>query len=145
MAESSSKPDIDKVAVSALPESLVIGVPPIDQEHQGLFDHLEVLKQSYGEVFDLSDFADSLSRLSSQLIDHFASEEKFMRAIGVPATELARHVDAHNQVIEQITELSFDLMERKRISRDQILGKVGGWIVEHLTDYDLELRQYRDS
>lgn len=129
--------------VSALPELLQTGIPSVDEEHRALMDHLASLLNSPGETLDVSEFGESLSRLNSQLIDHFTSEEALMRSIGVTGTELARHVDAHSQVIEQITQLSFDLMKRRRISREQVLTKVRGWIVDHLTEHDLELRKYR--
>lgn len=129
--------------VPALPQHLQIGIPSVDEEHQALLDHLNALLGSPGETLEVSEFGESLSRLNSQLIDHFTSEEKLMRSIGVAGSALARHVDAHSQVIEQITQLSFDLMKRRRISREQVLTRVRGWIVDHLSEHDLELRQYR--
>jgi hemerythrin-like metal-binding protein len=126
--------------VSPLPESLKIGITSVDEEHQALLDHLDSLMHTPGGTLDVSDFAESLSLLNRQLIDHFTSEERLMRTIGISGGQLARHIDAHNQVIEQITQLSFDLMLRKRISRDQVLAKVKVWIVGHLTEYDLLLR-----
>ena len=127
----------------ALPELLQIGIPSVDEEHQSLFDHLDLLQNSPGETLDVSEFGEALSRLNSQLIDHFTSEEMLMKSIGMAAGELARHVDAHSQVIEQITQLSFDLMKRRRIARELVLSKVRAWIVEHLAEHDLELRKYQ--
>ena len=129
--------------MSPLPESLLIGIPSVDGEHQALLDHLNRLLESPGETVDVSEFSESLSRLNAQLIDHFTNEERVMRVIGVPEVQLARHIDAHSQVIEQITQLSFDLMKRRRISRDEVLAKVRGWIVDHLAEHDLQLRKYR--
>ncbi len=124
-----------------LPESLKIDIPSVDAEHLALIDHLDSLVHGPGGTLEASDFAESLSRLNRQLIDHFTSEERLKRTIGVPDGQLARHIDAHSQVIEQITQLSFDLMKRERISRDQVLAKVKVWIVDHLTEYDLLLRR----
>ncbi len=122
-----------------------IGIPSIDEEHEVLMDHLTSLLNSPGETLDVSEFGESLSRLNAQLIDHFTSEEQVMRSIGVEGNELARHVDAHSQVIEQITQLSFDLMKRRRISREHVIAKVRSWILDHLTAHDFELRKYAPS
>jgi hemerythrin-like metal-binding protein len=127
--------------VSPLPESLKIGITSVDEEHQALLDHLDSLMHTPGGTLDVSDFAESLSLLNRQLIDHFTSEERLMRTIGISGGQLARHIDAHNQVIEQITQLSFDLMQRKRIGRDQVLAKVKIWVVGHLSEHDLLLRR----
>lgn len=131
--------------MSTLPESLRVGISSIDEEHESLMAHLNRLLHSPKEVLDLMEFAEMLSRLNSQLIDHFISEEHFMRTTGVPEVQLVRHIDAHNQVIEQITQLSFDLMNRKNIGREDVITKVRSWIVDHLTEHDLGLRMYAAS
>jgi hemerythrin-like metal-binding protein len=128
----------------ALPELLKTGIPTIDNEHQTLFDQLNSLSDNTEVQPDSAEFSEALSRLSGNLIDHFANEEKVMRSVGVPAELLARHMDAHNEVIEQITQMCFDLMRRKTIGRDQALERVRSWIVRHLTEYDMKLRAYKD-
>ncbi len=128
--------------MSALPESLPIGVPFIDAEHAALIAHLNRLQHHPEEILNLSEFAEALSLLNSQLIDHIVNEEKFMRTSGVPAAQLARHFATHNQAIEQVTQLSFDLMKRRAFCREDVIGKVRGWIVDHLTAHDLGLRSY---
>ncbi len=87
-----------------------------------------------------ADFSEALSRLSGQLIDHFASEEQVMRTLGLPPDMLARHIDDHSRIIEQITQLSFDLMKQRLIERKTIMAKVKDWVLGHLTEYDLQLR-----
>lgn len=128
--------------MSPLPELLLIGIPSIDDEHQALYSHLMSLIESPGESLDMSLFGESLSRLNAQLIDHFTNEEKLMRTLGLSDVELARHIDAHSEVIEQITQLSFDLMKRNRIGRDEVLAKVRAWVVEHLAEHDIQLRSH---
>lgn len=108
-------------------------------------DHLTSLLNRPGKTQEVSEFGEFLSRLNTQLIDHLASEEQVTRSIGVAGSELAQHVEAHSQVIEQITQLSFDLMKRRQISREHVIAKVRSWIVDHLTEHDTELRKYVHS
>lgn len=126
----------------ALPKQLEIGIPSIDEEHKVLLSQLNGLFVHPGDTPQSAEFSEALSRLTSELLDHFASEERVMRALGISADRLARHIDAHNAVIEQITELSFDLMRRKSLHRDDVIFQVREWIIGHLADHDLELRGF---
>lgn len=128
--------------MSSLPKHLLIGIPSIDEEHLSLLNQLDDLFRSPGDSPQSSRFSEALSRLSSELIDHFTNEERMMRSIGVPPDKLARHVDAHGVIIEQITQLSFDLMKRRPIERGEVVGKMRQWILGHLAEHDLDLRNY---
>ncbi len=125
-----------------LPERLEVGIPSIDEEHRALLDQLNGLFAHAGDTPQSAEFSEALSRLTGQLIEHFASEERVMRTLEIPGVQLARHMDAHNEVIEQITQLSFDLMRRKFLRRDDVIFQVREWIVGHLADHDLDLRRF---
>ncbi len=128
--------------VSPLPQQLLIGIPSIDEEHQSLLAQLNELFQSPNDNPQSAQFSEDLSRLSSNLIDHFTNEERVMRSVGIPPDKLARHMDAHSAIIEQITQLSFDLMKRRRVDRVEVVARMKDWILGHLTEHDLDLRNY---
>ena len=124
-----------------LPKRLEVGIPSIDEEHKALLSQLNSLFLDPGDTPQSAEFSEALSRLTGELLNHFASEERVMRTLGIPDHQLARHIDAHNAVIEQITQLSFDLMQRKSLHRDDVIFQVREWIIGHLADHDLALRR----
>jgi hemerythrin len=144
MGKSAQEISLSKVEciVSPLPQQLLIGIPSIDEEHQSLLEQLDDLFQSPNDNPQSAQFSEDLSRLSSNLIDHFTNEERVMRSIGISSDELARHMDAHSAIIEQITQLSFDLMNRRQIDRGDVVARMKDWILGHLTEHDLDLRNY---
>ena len=125
-----------------LPKHLLIGFPLIDGQHQSLLGQLSNLFNDPEDHPRSAEFSETLSRLSSEIIEHFADEERLMRSLGLPPAMLARHVDAHNQIIEQITQLSFDLMKDGQIGRNAVIAQVKEWVLGHLNEYDLPLRDY---
>lgn len=144
MGKSGQEISLSKVEciVSPLPQQLLIGIQSIDEEHQSLLDRLNELFPSPGDNPQSAHFSEALSRVSSDLIDHFTNEERVMRLLGVPPEKLARHMDAHSAIIEQITHLSFDLMKRRQIERGEVVARMKDWILGHLTEHDLDLRNY---
>jgi hemerythrin len=129
--------------VLPLPSHLSVGIPSIDDQHQSLLDQLHKLFSDPEDHPDSAAFSEALSRLSGQLIDHFTSEEQVMRTLGLPPDMLARHMDDHNRIIEQITQLSFDLMQQRQIKRTTIVARVKDWVLGHLTEHDLQLRNWK--
>ena len=126
--------------MAELPKQPGTGIPSIDEDHRRLLDQLNVLSGALGNSPQSAEFSEALSRLTCQLLEHFASEERLMRFMAVPGELLARHIDAHNEVIEQITQLSFDLMKRRKVERTEVVAKVHAWVFDHLSEYDLELK-----
>lgn len=122
---------------------LLIGIPSIDREHKLLLENMDLLVGNPHAHEPSEHITESLSRLTRQLIDHFTSEEAAMRDIGMPELNIAKHVDAHVEIVEQITRLSIELMQRKAVDTDQVVVAVRGWVVDHLLDYDLEICQHR--
>jgi hemerythrin-like metal-binding protein len=111
----------------------------LDREHQALVKSLDCVIQNL-EANPLSEnVREILSRIGGQLIDHFESEEKVIKGLGMPDDAVARHIDAHIAIIEQITRLSIALMKGETISRDALIATLKRWIVDHLSEHDLKI------
>ena len=129
------------MATDLLPSQL-IGIPSIDYEHQALIDHLDRLIRNPSNLPVHENISEILSHLMWLMLDHFQNEEKIMKALPMPAEVFARHVDAHQQIIEQMTMLSFDLTTSKPIDKAAVASMVRHWIIDHLLEHDLNIRQY---
>ncbi len=122
--------------------SMLIGVQSIDRQHGELITQLNRLIENPLASPSSEPFADILSHIGPQISAHFDSEESVLKSCGMPAHEVAEHVEAHTAILEQYAQMNCDLMEGKPISRTEALLAVKGWIVDHLHQYDCNIRNY---
>ena len=87
-------------------------------------------------------FSEVLSLLGELITDHFRNEERYFAACGMPAAEVRAHLMAHSEILEQYTQLNFDLMAHKTIAMPAVAQMIKEWIVHHLVEHDLKIRQY---
>lgn len=121
---------------------MLIGVPSIDREHYALITQINRLIENPLTEPASETFADVLSQIGPQIRFHFDSEEGLLKSCGMPADEVAEHVEAHTEILEQYALMNCDLMEGKPLTRSQALLQVKGWIIDHLRRYDSRIRQY---
>jgi hemerythrin len=122
--------------------SMLIGVQSIDREHSALITQLNRLIENPKAEPASESFAEVLSHLGPQISAHFDSEEGVLKSCGMPASEVAEHVEAHTEILEQYAQMNCDLMEGKVLARADALRTVKGWIIDHLRDYDSRIREY---
>ncbi len=122
--------------------SMLIGVHSIDREHSALISQLNRLIENPHALPDSEPFADVLSPIGPQISAHFDSEERILKSCGMPAAEVAEHIEAHTEILEQYAQMNCDLMEGKPLSRSDALLEVKDWIVDHLRRYDSRIKLY---
>lgn len=122
--------------------SMLIGVQSIDREHYALLTQLNRLIENPLADPASESFVDVLSHLGPQISAHFDSEEGVLKSCGMPAHEVAEHVEAHTEILEQYAQMNCDLMEGKPLSRSDALLTVKGWIIDHLRRYDSRIKLY---
>lgn len=119
-----------------------IGLPVIDGEHVALVRQLDQLSAD-GDAHPGGDaFSEVLSRLGRQINAHFDSEEEILRTCGMPPQLVLEHINAHTEILEQYARLNLDLMAGKLHTRDEALGLVRRWIVDHVLTHDIKIRDY---
>lgn len=119
-----------------------IGLPAIDRDHVALVKQLDHLN-SHNEAHPGGDtFSEVLSQLGHQINAHFDSEEEILRSCGMPPELVLEHIQAHTEIIEQYTLLNLDLMAGKTCSREDALGLVRHWIVDHVLNHDVKISEY---
>jgi len=122
--------------------SLAVGIPAIDREHAGLLAEFERLIGPPAVHLDSETFSEVISRLWHQLAAHFKNEEQILASCGLPPETVAVHRQAHWHILEQYTELQFDLMSSSRLDQAEVLSMLRTWLVDHLVAHDLKLRPY---
>ena len=130
---------------SHLHPSLLLGVPSIDSEHDDLVKQLDKLASQPDAIPNSERFTSILSQLADQINSHFTSEEKFFKSLPMPADEIASHVKAHTDILNQYAQLNFELMQGKALNRTDILVLIKSWIVEHVIRFDLNIKKYLPS
>jgi hemerythrin len=137
--------DSQPPVLQVLDRSMLIGVPSIDDEHRALFSRLNLLIDKPDALPESEDFCDILSRLGIEIDAHFHSEERVFTSCGMPDDEVADHIHAHTEILEQYTELNLELMQGRRFARSEVLLMIRDWIIDHLLTYDLRIRKYLPS
>lgn len=119
-----------------------VGLPVIDREHVALVRQLDRLTADKDARPGSEAFSEVLSRLGRQINAHFDSEEEILRDCGMPPEMVMDHIRAHTEILEQYACLNLDLMAGKLQSRDEALGLVRRWIVDHVLNHDVRIRDY---
>lgn len=125
-----------------LPAPLRIGEPFIDKEHDELVAQLDRLLSHPDALPHSETFSEILSQLGCQIGEHFTHEEVFFSAIGMPENEILHHVQTHTEILDQYTQLLFDLMNGKVPARTDVLRLIEDWIVGHVVRFDLNIKNY---
>jgi len=119
--------------------NLMLGVPTIDRQHIELFRSFEHLVSAGVSEEVLSDV---LSRLTLQICNHFQTEEGFMAGLDLPSKMLKAHHQAHEQIIEDLTQIHLDSMRGQGLPFEETVATVASCVNAHLVEFDLELRPY---
>lgn len=120
-------------------KNLLLGVPNIDHQHRELFRSFQhLLSINSGD----ESFSEALSRLTIQIHQHFKTEEHYMAGLDMPAAELAEHVLAHTQIIEDLTEIHFETMHGLGVPFEEIIKRVASYVNHHVVEFDLLLKLY---
>ena len=125
-----------------LPPELLIGVLSIDREHHALVILLDrLILQPKVSVRSVR-FSEVLNLLGEMLTEHFNNEEMYFSSCGMPIDEVRAHQQAHSEILEQYTQLNLDLMADKVLASSDVARMIKEWIVDHLLEHDLKIRQY---
>lgn len=119
--------------------NLMLGVPDIDHQHAELFRSLQSLISATPSEEIISDI---LSRLTLQICAHFAAEERFMADLKLPDEVLCEHHQAHQKIVEDLTEIHLNTMSGLPTPFEKMIPTVAHCVSNHLVVYDLGLKDY---
>jgi hemerythrin len=127
-------------------QSLETGLPEIDRQHASLIAELNRLIADQPASGSTEVLVDVLSNLGRELDEHFRFEESFFAGLGMQGPEIDAHVAAHGEILSQYVELNLDLMAQSHEhSGARALGQVQQWVLGHILDYDLRMRELLPS
>jgi hemerythrin len=122
-------------------QSLSVGVPEIDAQHQELFRRAEQLIIAL-RAGDRSEVATLLRYLSEYIVTHFEEEEALMAASEYPDSEL--HRAAHDKFRMDVAELSaeYDRKGATPLVALTLHNWLSEWLRRHVSGADRDLGRW---
>ena len=112
-----------------------LGVPEVDFEHEELIEVINTLGELLQQGGPMELIESVLGEIHGQIEQHFALEEKIMRANGFTGYEA--HKEDHDRLLDQIRELMSDA---KTMDQDQLCEKLAQrlniWFTDHFRTLD---------
>jgi hemerythrin len=123
-------------------ESLSVGVPEIDQQHQELFRRLNQLLEACNQGKGKESVRELVNFLQAYVVEHFAAEEKLQKQHGFPG--YAEHRAKHADFVRAAGELKFTLEEQGPTLPFIIAVNktVVDWLVQHIGKMDKEFGRF---
>lgn len=122
-------------------DQLSVGSPEIDDDHKQL---LEFVNQLHDAV-TAAESEKVVGRILLQLIeytrDHFAREEKLMRAAGYPDVE--RHAKIHQALTSKVLKFAQRYLRTptEQVKRE-LIDFLAAWLVDHIIKEDRRIGAY---
>lgn len=122
--------------LESLGQTISVGIPSIDEEHQQILDLIQRLKEvrpgrERGVAHDV------LEELRDYAARHFHHEEQFFVSMGFPEAE--SHIAEHRALIRKVDQMLVDKQHLHRANLAQVLNE---WLVHHILEVDMEYAEY---
>lgn len=124
------------------PLELITGIDRIDAQHMELMARMQQLYESYLEGTNVKKVTETMQYLKIYVNEHFATEEKYMRDIDYPNTQM--HVVSHRDFINDFCKLEEEFI-KNGYSNDFNLDfsvKLIGWMKNHVMMEDKFLADF---
>lgn len=118
-------------------EDYACGVDLIDRQHRTLIDLTNLLRSIILRE-DAASIAYCLVSLKAYVVYHFAYEESWARAHGMPEAELARHARSHHAFGERVRLLA-DTRPPADGALRSLHGFLSSWLVKHIIQEDRDM------
>ncbi|MFZ1087099.1 MAG: bacteriohemerythrin [Terracidiphilus sp.] len=113
-----------------------VGVKALDEQHKALVDTLNKLHEAMMKGQAKTITGPLLTKLVKYTQEHFAAEEKLMKATGYPG--LVQHISKHQALIKQVGEF-VGRYERGEITLStDLLNFLRDWLGTHIQKEDKE-------
>lgn len=123
-------------------ESLSVGVPEIDEQHQELFRRLNQLLEACNQGKGKESVRELVNFLQAYVVEHFATEERLQKQHAFPG--YAEHRAKHAEFIRTAGELKFTLEEQGPTLPFIIAVNktVVDWLAQHISKMDKEFGRF---
>ncbi len=110
------------------------GIDLVDAQHKALFEAVNRLAASFGAGTTATQVGESLAFLAQYTLEHFQTEEHFMREMGYPALET--HRAEHARLVDKVQLLQSRLAEGKTVTMDVAIF-LADWLKHHIHGADM--------
>ena len=122
------------MAIAIWSSRLETGIGLVDSQHKVLFEAVNRLAASFGAGTTAGQVKESLDFLAQHTIEHFQTEEHFMREMEYPG--LAVHAAEHTRLVDKVQLLQARLTEGKLVTMD-VTSFVADWLKHHIHGADM--------
>jgi len=122
-------------------KDLSTGINELDHQHQGLFVMVGALQEAI-RANRLDRVADTIRFLERYAVEHFATEERYMRAHGYP--NLPEHRAAHLEFVAEFRRHGQLLASKglRPLLVVEMFGWLRDWLAEHVRSADGEVARH---
>lgn len=118
------------------------GITVIDTQHKALFEAVNRLADSFKAGTSKQAVKDSMDFLVKYTVEHFQTEEKFMKDMGYP--KLTSHMAEHAQLVAKATELQGRLNDGKPVTME-VSSFLADWLKHHINEVDMGYVEWKRS
>jgi hemerythrin-like metal-binding protein len=114
-------------------DSIVLGIPVIDQQHKALFGWINALNDAIIRGDGHEKVGDMIYNLITYVTEHFSEEERLMLSCNYP--QLVSHRKEHDQFVEKLQSIQMSYLAGNDMSAS-VLDFMVEWLVSHIKGTD---------
>jgi hemerythrin len=131
-----------KIAPIIWSDVLETGVPVIDEQHKILVNMLNEANERLNDTTGREVVLELVKDLISYAVYHFDEEEELMLLKHYEEIDCAHHCEEHRSFSDKVTELHRNLVQGKRVHRDELIGFLNHWLVNHIMHSDQKFGKF---
>lgn len=113
------------------------GDAKVDTQHEALFEMVNTLHDAIMQKRAKEAVMPTLEKLAQYTVEHFATEEKLMQAVGYP--DYAAHKKAHEGLLAKATEI-IEGYKSGKITLPMTLSRfLADWLRQHIKGTDKQM------
>lgn len=120
---------------------LSVGIPEMDADHQMLFARIDAVVREIDARQPRAEIDRVFGELMTQMIGHFAREERMLQQNGYEYAD--GHALQHAHILEELGEIkAAHLYDVDRSSLEEVREFLCGWLASHIIDHDFGYRDH---
>ena len=123
---------------------LSTGIEIIDNQHKELIKRISNLLSAMKEGKGKKEVRGIIEFLSDYVVEHFSTEEKYMKLYSYDETKKKFHFTQHKRFVEDVTQFKKNF-EEKGVSSAlaiEVQNKMVIWLLNHIKRVDKELAEF---
>jgi hemerythrin-like metal-binding protein len=114
-------------------DSITLGIPIIDEQHEALFDWINNLDEAIKRGDGSEAVEELIWKLITYVTEHFCEEELLMLSCNYP--DLAVHRKEHDQFVDRLREMQLNVNDGHEMGKSVLVFLVD-WLIHHIKQTD---------